>query len=82
MYVETESSFGIATKFKGAVDSLLTSLKYPFWRWLEYDLGVVIMSLFVAPAEFLRGVGGTDASPLYPLVFLTLLLLLGLGFDP
>lgn len=32
VYVETESSFGIATKFKGAVGSLLISLKYPFWR--------------------------------------------------
>lgn len=56
------SSFPMATKFSGAVDSLLISLKCPFWR-PEYERGV--MSSGVAhPTEFLRGVGVIDPFPL------------------
>jgi hypothetical protein len=76
------SSFDIATKFSGAVDNLLISLKYPFWR-PEYDLGVRSSGVPL-PTELRRGVGVMDPFPFarYPFGFLKLLLFLGLGLDP
>lgn len=55
------SSFDMATKFSGAVDNLLISLKYPFWR-PEYERGVRSSGV-APPTEFRRGVGVMDPFP-------------------
>lgn len=52
----------MATKFSGAVDSLLISLKCPFCL-PEYERGVESSGV-AHPTEFLRGVGVIDPFPL------------------
>lgn len=53
------SSFDIATKFSGAVDNLLVSLKNPFWRPPEYERGVRSSGVAL-PRETRRGAGVID----------------------
>lgn len=52
---DVTSSLGIATKFKGAVDNRLISLKYPLC-WPEYDRGVRSSGVAL-PTETRRDVG-------------------------
>lgn len=53
------SSFSMATKFRGPVDSLLISLNCPLCR-PEFDRGV-FSSGVAHPSEFQRGAGVIEA---------------------
>lgn len=61
VYVDIVSSLEMATKFEGAVDSLLISSRNPFSR-PEYDLGVR-SSEGALPTELRRGDDIMDPFP-------------------